>query len=251
MGDDEAAAWTPNINFSVLYIDSLTSVARELSSWIVIVHTHKPASCPPFILQMQSVFPLKRLSLHPQWLALAPEELSMFIGVIWRMHAFAYAHVCHSNGLSDNKRYLQQSVWASPLLSPTPEPPLSHLMPVGLVCTHEEKLTHSQANMAEKCTRMDTVRPSCPAVRRAQRGGRPGPNWAPLAGARPGSVCHRSESYQIISDSLLKFNQNPVRLRNYLQIGWLRMINITIHLLEGVFTVCGVPLGAAAMKPMN
>lgn len=64
-------------------------------------------------------------------------------------------------------------------------------------------------------------------------------------------LCHCSESYEIILASLLKFNQNPVPLRNDMQIGWLRMMNITIHLLEGVFTVCGVPLGAAAMKPMN
>lgn len=70
------------------------------------------------------------------------------------------------------------------------------------------------------------------------------PGRAPLTGARPGSVCH-CRSYEIISDSLLKFNQNPVPLRNYLQIGRLRMMNITITLISRCFHCLWHPAGSA------
>lgn len=154
-----------------------------------------------------------------------------FLGVVCagalRVYAClrAYAHVRHRSRPSDNKRFLQPSVWVpSPDSAGTWSLPPSHLMPAGLVCTHEEK-----AACICKQTRTEMYThwfdPAVPwqawdlglgcGVRGPQRVGKPDSNWVFFTGldwvqsvtARVES-CKKNKKQNTIS--LLKFQQSPI-----------------------------------------
>lgn len=121
-----------------------------------------------------------------------------FLGVVCagalRVYAClrAYAHVRHRSRPSDNKRFLQPSIWVpSPDSAGTWSLPPSHLMPAGLVCTHEEKAARiCKQTRTEMYTHwFDPAVPwqawdlglGC-GVRGPQRVGKPDSNWVFFTG---------------------------------------------------------------------
>lgn len=123
-----------------------------------------------FIFQKQSVFPLKRLSLHPQWLSLSPYDWSvwsMFLGVVCvctpgeRMCASMHMLMCAIEaGRATTNAVWQRSVWASSLDSPSTWTPFTPDACGPCMCPWRKATTFA-SKYTQKCTHTDVTQLSC------------------------------------------------------------------------------------------
>lgn len=164
------------------------------------------------------------------------EELwSMFLGVVYlsplweSVCASMHMLMCHRSRLSDNRRCLQQSIWVS-LLHSTNTWTLLHTWCLWALYGHTKRNYH---NCKQTCTEMYMHWYGVTQLSYGRRG-----TWDYTAGCAglgeevnqaptrfPSlvldwvwSVTAKVDSSKIISYLLLKFHQQPIPLRNYLQI---------------------------------
>lgn len=100
--------------------------------------------------------------------------------------------LCITSCVPEKRAKWQQTLYAAEHMSVLPGltqhlNPSSHLMPVALVCRLEEKWTHLRAKMYVHWYEPALLWWACDlgldcGVLRAQREGKPGPNWVPFTG---------------------------------------------------------------------